>query len=338
MKNIKSKDKIIVSVCIPTYNSENTIAETIRSVLNQSEPKYEIVIIDDNSKDGTVNKIRSIKDNRIRLMVNKKNLGCGKNLQKCKDKAKGDIVVFLAGDDLLDRNALKNIRSAFRLSKDVGVVVRPYFWFIGNNLTPVRITRQFKNNQLVSLRSKYKKIIDVIALSDQMSGISFRKKYLNFPFSNQPFVEMGEAVMRVLKVSKAAIIKDNILAVRIANNGSMNPSVYKNSPMEVWKSAIDNSFPEKRFNGLREFILKNFIAVNYVGLIQIKNYGTYKQLLREINLLIKYRIKNLITPKFYFFTLISLVIPPSILIKIVKFYKKTINSKNIKIDNFILGV
>ncbi|TRZ51002.1 glycosyltransferase family 2 protein [bacterium] len=337
MKFINKNKHETISVCIPTYNSSDTIVGTLKSVLNQSLKDFDLIVVDDASKDDTINKIKNIKDARIRIFHNKKNIGCGKNLQKCKDKARGDIVVFLAGDDLFDRLALEKILNAFEVSKDVGVVIRPYFWFIGNNLSPVRVTRQFKKNTIVNIKSDFNKIIDVISLSDQMSGVSFRKKYLNFPFDNQPFVEMSSAVMKIIKDHKAIILKDNILGVRIGNNGSMNPNVYRNSPMNVWKDTLYSVFYENKHQKLKEYILKNFIAINYVGLIQIKNYGTLPQLLREINYLIKFRWINVFNYKFLFYVFVSLVTPKNILIKLVDVYKKKINSKIINKINFDPG-
>lgn len=171
-----------------------------------------------------------------------------------------------------------------------------------------------------------------------MSGIAFRKKWLTFPFDNQPFIEMGYAVMRVLKEHKAKILKDNILGVRIGNNGSMNPNVYKNSPMAVWKKAIDSVYSEEKYSQLRKCLLSNFIATNYIGLIQIKNYGTTHQLWREIRLLVEYRWENLLSMKFILYCLLSLLMPKIYLIRLVDLYKRHLNSKRININHFDSGI
>jgi glycosyltransferase involved in cell wall biosynthesis len=330
VKRVIDIKKVPISVCIPTYNSGKTIVATLRSLLNQSIHNFEIVIVDDASKDSTIKKIKKFKDPRIRIYKNNQNIGCGKNLDKCKDKAMGEIIVFLAGDDLFDKYALEKILNAFKTSKDVGLVIRPYFWFIGNDKSPVRVTRNFSKDTVVSMRSDFDRIIDVIALSDQMSGVSFRKKLLDFSFNNQPFVEMASAVMKVLKSKKAIILKDYILGVRIGNNGSTNPKVYLNSPVEVWKNTLYSEYSENRFNKMRKYILRNFIATNYVGLIQIKNFGTTRQLVREISLLIRYRWINLLSYKFLFFTGISLLVPRLFLRQLVEIFKAKINSRTIE--------
>ena len=60
----------LVSVCIPAYNNASYIKETIESVLNQTYKNVELVIADDQTKDNTVEVIKSIKDDRIRLYEN----------------------------------------------------------------------------------------------------------------------------------------------------------------------------------------------------------------------------------------------------------------------------
>ena len=65
----------LVSVCIPAYNSGRFIVRTIESILNQTYKNIEIVVVDDCSSDDTVDKVKSIKDDRIKLIVNEANLG-----------------------------------------------------------------------------------------------------------------------------------------------------------------------------------------------------------------------------------------------------------------------
>lgn len=57
----------LISVIIPVYNGEKTIKETIESVLNQTFTDFEIIVINDGSKDATVQIVESIQDPRIKL-------------------------------------------------------------------------------------------------------------------------------------------------------------------------------------------------------------------------------------------------------------------------------
>jgi len=92
-----------VSVCIPTYNYGNYIAETIESVLAQNYSDFELLIIDDGSTDRTAEIVDSYarQDPRIRLIVNEVNLGMVENWNSCLEQAKGEYIKFVFGDDLL---------------------------------------------------------------------------------------------------------------------------------------------------------------------------------------------------------------------------------------------
>jgi glycosyltransferase involved in cell wall biosynthesis len=91
----------LVSICIPSYNSEEFIATTLESVLGQSFTDFEVVIADDKSTDGTVAVIKKFDDRRIRLIENEENLGLGTNWNKVLSSAGGEYVKLLGDDDLL---------------------------------------------------------------------------------------------------------------------------------------------------------------------------------------------------------------------------------------------
>ena len=79
------------SICMPVYNGENVISQTLRSILTQSFDNFEIIIIDDCSKDNTIEIIKSFNDKRIKYYKNEKNLCYPKNLEKCRKKTKYDL-------------------------------------------------------------------------------------------------------------------------------------------------------------------------------------------------------------------------------------------------------
>lgn len=326
------KEKL--SVCIPVFNGSNTILQTINSILNQTYKDFELVIVDNASTDNTVDIIKNIIDPRIKLFINNYNLGGGGNFNECIKRATGDIVFFICAGDIADMLALEKVMNAFNANYEVGVVLRPYFWFENEFCVPIRLTRQFKENIIVSINDSFEKITDVIALSDQISGISFRKKYLkNFNFEVTPFIEMASMVLSVFKIAKAYILKDNIVAIRVSFSGSRKKEAYITSPVMNWYNVINNKFYEKKFEKLKKYLVNNFIANNYIGLVQIKNYGGYKYLLREVYYMLKLKKINLIIYKFWLYFLITILIPSFLLSKIVIFYKNSINKRLIRYKN-----
>jgi glycosyltransferase involved in cell wall biosynthesis len=93
----------LVSVLMTAYNRERYIAEAIESVLASSYRNFELIIVDDCSKDNTVEIARSFeaKDSRVKIYVNEKNLGDYPNRNKAASFAKGKYLKYLDSDDII---------------------------------------------------------------------------------------------------------------------------------------------------------------------------------------------------------------------------------------------
>lgn len=96
----------LVSVCIPTYKGASFLAATIDSVLHQSYPHFELLILDDNSPDDTQVLVSKYSDPRINYIRNAKNIGPEGNWNHCLDLAKGKYFKLLPHDDLLAYDCL----------------------------------------------------------------------------------------------------------------------------------------------------------------------------------------------------------------------------------------
>ncbi|GAA0468399.1 glycosyltransferase family 2 protein [Alkalibacillus silvisoli] len=90
-----------ISVITPAYNSEQFIEEAIRSVQAQTIDNWEMIIVDDCSKDRTVKIVESLKqqDSRIKLHKLDENKGAGYARNVAMDLAKGRFIAFLDSDD-----------------------------------------------------------------------------------------------------------------------------------------------------------------------------------------------------------------------------------------------
>lgn len=93
---------ILVSVLLSTYNSEESIAESIDSLLNQTYKNLEILISDDGSTDSTreICKKFQLKDDRVFLSFNKRNIGLTKSLNNLAQKASGSLIARHDADDI----------------------------------------------------------------------------------------------------------------------------------------------------------------------------------------------------------------------------------------------
>ncbi|MGI5836284.1 MAG: glycosyltransferase family 2 protein [Chloroflexota bacterium] len=95
-----------VSIITPVYNGSRTIRQTIDSVLAQTEPDWEQIIIDDGSTDSTSSIVQSYADDRIRYYF-QSNTGRSEARNRAMDLARGQYLLFLDADDWLLPNALK---------------------------------------------------------------------------------------------------------------------------------------------------------------------------------------------------------------------------------------
>lgn len=91
----------IVSVIVPAYNAEDTIASALESVLSQSVPPYEAIVVDDGSTDRTGKIVKEIsrRDKRVKY-IRQKNAGPSAARNRALDAAKGDLVAFCDADDM----------------------------------------------------------------------------------------------------------------------------------------------------------------------------------------------------------------------------------------------
>jgi len=99
---------ILISIISPVYNSEKFITETINSVINQTYQNWELILVDDGSKDNSVEVVEVFlkQDVRIKLISHTSNLGVAEARNTGVKMAKGNYISFLDSDDVWDRDKL----------------------------------------------------------------------------------------------------------------------------------------------------------------------------------------------------------------------------------------
>ena len=99
----------LVSIIMPSYNTGRFIGETIESVLAQSYSDWELIIVDDCSKDNTDDVVSQyLADERICYIKNETNSGAAISRNRALREAKGKWIAFLDSDDLWEPDKLKN--------------------------------------------------------------------------------------------------------------------------------------------------------------------------------------------------------------------------------------
>lgn len=115
----------LFTVVIPLYNKSGHIAETLGSVLQQRQPPFEIIVVDDGSSDPGPEIVTGIQDARIRL-IRQKNSGVSSARNRGAAAARSPWVTFLDADDYLHPAFLQTLTELIRRHPDVDVVAAQY--------------------------------------------------------------------------------------------------------------------------------------------------------------------------------------------------------------------
>jgi len=118
------KDK--VSIIMATYNRGYCIGRAIQSIVNQTYPNWELMVVDDGSSDNTDEVVQELqdKDSRIRYLKLEKNLGCSGARNEAMKICTGDYITFLDSDDEYDSTKIEKQVNCFKESKkkNLGIV------------------------------------------------------------------------------------------------------------------------------------------------------------------------------------------------------------------------
>ena len=138
MKKKLEKDRL-VSILITTRNRSDVVCKCLETVYSQSYKNIQVILVDNNSADDTVERVRKSFPN-VAIIESKKNLGIvgGRNIAQ--KKAKGYYYLYLDSDTILHKDFVKELVSFISKYKDVGMVVpkmyyyeQPdYIWFAGS--------------------------------------------------------------------------------------------------------------------------------------------------------------------------------------------------------------
>lgn len=99
-----------LDIALPFYGDVAFMKQTVQSILDQSDPNWRLVVVDDGYPDDTIpNWFESLKDERIEYQRNVNNLGANGNFQKCLGLLSADYCLVMGADDLLEPNFVERI-------------------------------------------------------------------------------------------------------------------------------------------------------------------------------------------------------------------------------------
>ncbi len=126
--NDRASAEPLVSVVLPTYKRAHVLPSAIRSVLNQTYPNLELIVVDDNSPDATRDVVASFSDPRIRYVRNDPNLKLPRALNRGFSLSRGEYLTWTSDDNLYDLAAIERMVDVMR-NKACDLVYADYYHF-----------------------------------------------------------------------------------------------------------------------------------------------------------------------------------------------------------------
>ena len=118
-----NKNRELISVIVPCFNSGKTLTKTLDSIINQTWENKEIILVNDGSKDKyTLEVINKFKKDYMISVINQENLGLPSARNKGVEHAKGTYLFFLDSDDWIESDALDLMYKSLKANNDASFV------------------------------------------------------------------------------------------------------------------------------------------------------------------------------------------------------------------------
>ena len=250
-------NNFLVDIILPNYNKKDYLKETIDSVINQSFKKWHLIIIDNNSSDGSQKIIESYsKYKNIQSVLLKRNMGLSFSRNLGLRYAKNEFVAFLDSDDLWDKD---------KLQKQIEFMKNNGYLFSYTNYTPFYLSNRKKIfKKTVKPRISYDLNSFVKDTSIATSSMMIKRKIIDVKkFKKDSHNEDYDFKCKILlKNIIANNLDENLTFYRITQNSR---SSYK------FKSLL--SIYSTNRNLLQMSFIKNLISIFFIVFRSIIKYG-----------------------------------------------------------------
>lgn len=255
-----------ISVIVPIYNAEKFLDKCIRSILNQTYNKFELILVNDGSTDSSLeicNKYKK-RDKRVRI-INKKNEGVIEARKKGIREAKFDYVTFVDADDWIHKKCLEIAWNEINKTNS-DIVVFNMFKVVGKLGLIKRKNNSiyFSNSEVYQGERIKKELVNAYLhghpFPANLCGKLYKKEYLNNSGKYLSKIKfLGEDLfynMEVLLMVKKVSVINNVLYYYRAGGGTSKymPYLFEDAVngYNIQKEVIDNYFNdigENRYNG-----------------------------------------------------------------------------------------
>ncbi|BCN32541.1 glycosyltransferase family 2 protein [Anaeromicropila herbilytica] len=262
----------LISIVVITYNSQDTVIETLDSIKNQTYANKELIVSDDCSTDNTRAIIKEwVKQNsryfkNIKCIKTKQNKGVSNNCNVGIKNTTGKYIQLIAGDDILLPTALQE-KYNFAIDNNLDFVCCKVEVF-GKNINKVNAMKRFCENGYRILNNdwenQYKNILIDNYIAGPSGGFYTKKLYDELGgFDNRfPFLEDYPFLVKLLSSGRRIILMDKVLAkyrmsnssLCTTNNTSFNKSVSSFFLKVRWKLLLKNGMYKEMIQQAKLYI------------------------------------------------------------------------------------
>jgi len=223
----------MISVCIATYNGEKYIENQLKSILKQLDQTDEVIVSDDCSTDNTLEIIRSLQDNRIKIFSNKRFRSLIFNFENALKHATGEIIFLSDQDDIWVDDKVKNYMEKFE-SVDL----------VFSNVSIIDENDSIVRNEVLKSAPRHGLLNLILANHVMGSTIAIKRRILMkaLPFPKRiPMHDQWLAIIARYYGRIGYIQKPMILYRRHTENASYTTEKSKNSKRKKIGFRIDTS-------------------------------------------------------------------------------------------------
>ncbi len=229
----------LVSVIIPVYNGADYFLEAIESVLHQTYPHVEIIVIDDCSTDNSVELIESVDADNLTLIRNSNNLGVSASRNKGICSAKGKYIAFMDADDVSLPRRLECQVDLLERKSEIGLISSAYETFEEDLSKGKRSLKKLPTDpEDIAARLLFQCVICCPAAMLRAALIEPHGLYFDESLS---MCEDWDLWYRISKVSKVSNIEDVLLYYRkhSSNSSKKRAEMYRSKIRLMQRSLRD---------------------------------------------------------------------------------------------------
>ena len=236
---------MIFSLLIAHYNNYPYFKQCYESLKKQTYQNFEIVIVDDCSTDGSLEKIKkfSQEDHRIKLYKNEKNEGVGFTKKRCVELASGEICGFVDPDDALTEDA---IEISVKAHENKCVAAYSQLYFCDENLNPKKVfenSKKLKNNDVLFFNIQF----------EVAHFFTFKKEsYLKTEGINPNYkvAEDIDYILKLYEIGSFQFIKKPLYLYRIHKTGLSHDETKTYIKNETWHTVLLNAAKRRNISKL----------------------------------------------------------------------------------------